>query len=149
MLLPTQATQDHIIPLRSPIHTLSRNGEFVNYINVARGTVLIVPIRRVNCSEASWGPDAKRFRPERWLLCHNGNGMSEKEEKTDGGGLAKELQGFHHLLTFGDGARMCIGKQFALMELKVCVLYYFICCFSLSPFSPLSSCPPLVSLSFS
>ena len=61
----------------------------------------------MNRSTVIWGPDAKEFRPERWL---EKNGLPKK---------AQEIQGHRHLLTFSDGPRTCLGKGFALAEFKV------------------------------
>lgn len=68
----------------------------------------------MNRSESIWGPDAKEMKPERWLT-DDGKLVSD-------GGLtdkAKEVQGYHHLLTFVDGPRTCLGRHFALAEFKV------------------------------
>jgi cytochrome P450 len=62
----------------------------------------------MNRATAIWGPDAKEFKPERWL--DNESGLTAR---------AKEIQGYHHLLTFIDGPRTCLGKGFALTEFKV------------------------------
>jgi len=57
-----------------------------------------------------WGEDAKVFNPSRWLEDDHGNsGIPAK---------AKEVQGYRHLLTFGDGPRICLGKNFAMTEFK-------------------------------
>ena len=67
-----------------------------------------MPISAINRSKVLWGEDALEFKPERWM---NGeSGLSKS---------AKELQGFHHLLTFIDGPRQCLGKTFAVTEIKV------------------------------
>jgi cytochrome P450 len=76
-------------------------------ISVAKGTFISIPIAAINCSTAIWGPDAKQFKPDRWLT----------EEGI--GGKAKEVQGHRHLLTFVDGPRTCLGKDFAIAEFKV------------------------------
>lgn len=59
----------------------------------------------MNRSEAFWGPNAKEFEPERWLV--------------DSDIPAKEISGHRHLLTFSDGPRLCLGRGFALAEFKV------------------------------
>jgi hypothetical protein len=56
-----------------------------------------------------WGPDANMSKPSRWLAENQG----AQEAK------AEALHGYHHLMTFGDGARMCPGRLFALPEFKV------------------------------
>ncbi|KAF8173848.1 cytochrome P450 [Mycena galopus ATCC 62051] len=99
---PRLASQDDVIPLGTPIVTPS--GEIISSITVAKGTVIVEPIRAINRSEALWGPDAKEFKPERWF-----------EDIPVG---ARELQGYRHLLTFHDGPRTCLGKAFALAEFK-------------------------------
>ncbi|TVY29916.1 Pisatin demethylase [Lachnellula hyalina] len=50
-------------------------------------------------NQATFGTDAKEWRPERWL--------------EDGG---KEMEG--HMLSFGMGSRTCIGKNISLLEMS-------------------------------
>jgi hypothetical protein len=76
-------------------------------ISIAKGTLITISGASINRSLAIWGPDAKEFKPDRWL---NKDGIS---------GKAKEVQGHRHLLTFVDGPRTCLGKEFALTEIKV------------------------------
>ncbi|KAI5987884.1 cytochrome P450 [Pisolithus albus] len=102
--LTREAAEDDVIPLFEPVQT--KSGEVVDSIVVERGTILSVPISCINRSDAIWGPDAKSFKPERWL---EPNGITKK---------AQEVKGYRHLLTFGDGPRSCIGKTFALAEIK-------------------------------
>lgn len=55
-----------------------------------------------------WGPDADEFRPERWL---------QYEDESDSAYHAR-IQLFNATdLTFGDGARVCIGRYIANMEM--------------------------------
>jgi len=76
-------------------------------ISIAKGSLMVISIRAINRSLAIWGPDAKEFKPDRWLT---EDGIS---------GKAKEVQGHRHLLTFVDGPRTCLGKDFAIAEFKV------------------------------
>ncbi|KAI5117518.1 hypothetical protein M0805_009526 [Coniferiporia weirii] len=99
------AAYDDIIPLSTPVTTAS--GETVDCITVAGGATLVVPILAINRSEVIWGLDAQEFKPERWL--DGEAGLTPK---------AKELQGYHHLLTFIDGPRTCLGRAFAVAEFK-------------------------------
>ncbi|KAJ7574646.1 cytochrome P450 [Mycena floridula] len=82
--------QNDIVPLSAPITT--RNEEVVNTIAIPKGRQHLL------------GPDAKEFRPERWL---------EPEA-----GLAKDFQSYRHILTFITGPRECLGKNFALNKFK-------------------------------
>jgi len=107
--IPGQAIQDDTIPLTHPIRTAS--GNFVDKIFVTKGTFLRIPIAGVNRSEALWGPDAAKFDPGRWLVS-NGETKSAM-------GRMEEVKGYRNLLTFGNGSRTCLGKNFALLEFKV------------------------------
>jgi cytochrome P450 len=91
--------------LSQPIVTST--GETITSIVVAKGATVTVPIRASNRLEAFWGEDAKTFRPERWL------------EKDNDDMEFNAIQGHRHLLTFVDGPRICLGKNFALAEFKV------------------------------
>ncbi|TBU29119.1 cytochrome P450 [Dichomitus squalens] len=98
------AAKDDVIPLSAPIRI--PNGELVERVAVTAGQVVIVPISSINTSVAYWGSDAHEFRPERWL---QKDGLPKK---------AQEVQGHRHLLTFVDGHRACLGRSFALTEVK-------------------------------
>jgi cytochrome P450 len=97
-----------MLPLSAPI--LTSDGTFVESLFVAKGTTILVPVMTINRSEVFWGPDAKEFRPERWL----------REGGLDG---VKEIQGYRNLLTFSEGPRLCLGKGFAIAELKVIICF--------------------------
>jgi cytochrome P450 len=99
------AAKDDVIPLSEPVRTES--GEMTDSITVAKGTLITIPVAAINRSSAIWGPDAKEFKPDRWL---SEDGIS---------GKAKEVQGHRHLLTFVDGPRTCLGKDFAITEIKI------------------------------
>ncbi|KAG1839466.1 cytochrome P450 [Suillus tomentosus] len=98
------AAADDVIPLSTPVRTVS--GNMTDNISIAKGTLITISAAAINRSSAIWGPHAKEFKPDRWLT-------------EDGiGGKAKEVQGHRHLLTFVDGPRTCLGKDFAIMEFK-------------------------------
>ncbi|KAG2339039.1 cytochrome P450 [Suillus weaverae] len=99
------ATQEDVIPLSEPLRTAA--GNFTESVCIPKGTVVVIPLAALNCSVHMWGPDAKTFKPSRWL---------EKDRDTHGARDA--LQGYRHVMTFGDGARMCLGRLFALTEIK-------------------------------
>ncbi|KAG2048815.1 cytochrome P450 [Suillus hirtellus] len=98
------AAADDVIPLSTPVRMVS--GDMTDNISIAKGTLITISAAATNRSSAIWRPHAKEFKPDRWLT-------------EDGiGGKAKEVQGHRHLLTFVDGPRTCLGKDFAIMEFK-------------------------------
>lgn len=105
IIYPYQSTEDDIIPLSVPLQTA--DNKTTDHISIGIGQLVTIPIRTMNRSTKIWGEDAKEFKPQRWL--------------EEGGiqGKAKEIQGYRHLLTFVDGPRTCMGKNFALAEIKV------------------------------
>jgi len=96
------ANEDDIIPLDAPVETAS--GQMINSIVVPKGTRVAVPLVYLNTDKDSWGPDAKKYLPERWL---DENSTAPKQ-----------------VYTFSEGPRMCVGRRFALAEVKtvLCVL---------------------------
>ncbi|KAF8146306.1 cytochrome P450 [Mycena galopus ATCC 62051] len=100
------ASEDDVLPLSTLIQT--QGGGVVDTIFVRKGTVVTLPIRCINRSVEFWGADAKQFNPSRWL--DESQGANQYR--------AQEIQGYRHLLTFSDGARICLGRVFALMEFK-------------------------------
>ncbi|KAG2144211.1 cytochrome P450 [Suillus clintonianus] len=102
------AAADDVIPLSEPVRTAS--GKMTDSISIAKGTIFTISATAINRSVAVWGPDAKEFKPERWLA---EEGIS---------GKAKDVQGHRHLLTFIDGPRTCLGKDFAVAEFKTVLL---------------------------
>ncbi|KAG8218156.1 cytochrome P450 [Butyriboletus roseoflavus] len=101
------AGEDDVIPLSEPVRT--KSGQLIENLPIARGTSLAIPFSSVNLSSDIWGEDAKVFKPSRWLEGDRKNGIPAK---------AKEVQGHRHLLTFSDGPRTCLGKNFAIAEFK-------------------------------
>jgi len=100
----SMTARDNILPLSTPVRT--SDGKLVDILAIPKGTIVAVHLLTINRSEAFWGPDAKKFKPERWLT---EDGHRDK---------ARVIQGYRHLLTFSDGPRTCLGKGFALAELK-------------------------------
>ena len=92
------------MPFNTPITTAA--GEQITSLLVRKGTIITSPIPYLNRAEEFWGPNSRKFEPERWL-------------DMDSFGRAKEIQGHRHILTFSDGPRICLGRSFALTEFKV------------------------------
>ncbi|KAH0837551.1 hypothetical protein AYO21_05039 [Fonsecaea monophora] len=56
-------------------------------------------------NEDIWGPDAKQFRPERWI-----------EAEKEGGEKLRRMDAYY--LPFGLGARTCIGRHISFLEMS-------------------------------
>ncbi|KAL9585650.1 MAG: hypothetical protein Q9212_001387 [Teloschistes hypoglaucus] len=69
---------------------------------IPAGTKVVLPPAAINMSTKLWGPDAKLFKPERWLQPGHAN---------TGGATSN-----YAYMTFLHGPRSCIGQQFAKAE---------------------------------
>lgn len=75
---------------------------------IPAGTAVGVNAYVMGRNKQVWGPDADEFRPERWL---------QQNDESDPAYHAR-IQRFNAAdLTFGHGARVCIGRYIANMEL--------------------------------
>jgi len=70
---------------------------------IPKGTTVNVNMAAANLHPRIWGADAREFRPERWDRMEKGDPASDP--------FAFE--------TFINGPRICIGKTFAILEMKV------------------------------
>ncbi|GJJ12831.1 hypothetical protein Clacol_007076 [Clathrus columnatus] len=105
--LSRQAGVHTTVPLEFPI-TLP-NGRTVSEIQVEPGQTILMPVRDgINTCPDIWGPDAKKFVPERWL-----------DEKLPP--LVEKIKVPGHVFTFGDGPKLCLGRAFAYSEFKIFV----------------------------
>ncbi|EIW83459.1 cytochrome P450 [Coniophora puteana RWD-64-598 SS2] len=94
------AKKDDIIPLRKPVTTAS--GKLTDRIAITKGTTVFIPIKAVNQSRDVWGPDARQFKPERWITDHGSDDSRHRR-----------------IFTFIDGPKTCLGKGLAVAEMKV------------------------------
>lgn len=85
---------------------------------VPAGTQVILSPWAINRNEDLWGPDATKFRPERWLDTDEETGI--KRPNNSGGAVSN-----HANLTFLHGPRSCIGHTFAAAELR-CLAAMFV-----------------------
>lgn len=72
------------------------------HLIVPKGTVLFMPVNVIQQDQAVWGPDADVFRPERWLH--------------------RTGRGSRDLFAFSLGPRGCLGRSFAVAEVKALVI---------------------------
>ncbi|KAH9923028.1 cytochrome P450 [Fomitopsis serialis] len=106
MNLTREATVEDSIPLQFPVHSTG-----ATHVVVEPGQLVHIPIRGgINNDPDIWGPDAEVFRPERWL--DNGKGLPES---------VKTVRAPGHVLSFGDGPKICVGRHFALAEFKILI----------------------------
>ncbi|KAL2127162.1 hypothetical protein VTI74DRAFT_11221 [Chaetomium olivicolor] len=79
-------------------------------VMIPKGITLHLSIRSFNHDPVNWGPDAREFKPERWLRRDEATG--ELAYVPNGGALTKQA-----LMTFIHGGRDCIGRVFARSEI--------------------------------
>ncbi|KAF1982572.1 putative P450 monooxygenase [Aulographum hederae CBS 113979] len=86
--------------------------------HIPAGTAVVVCPLAINRSAELWGPDAKEFKPDRWI-----NEETGTPNKTGG------AESNYAIATFLHGPRSCIGQGFAMAELR-CLIAAFICRFA-------------------
>ncbi|KAH8822864.1 cytochrome P450 [Flagelloscypha sp. PMI_526] len=100
-----QAAEDDVIPLEYPLP-----GSGMQQLPVKKGQLISIFVRDgLNSDEVIWGPRVSEFWPERWL-----------EE----GGIPESVNAIKapgHTMTFGDGAKICLGRAFAAAEFKIVI----------------------------
>ncbi|VDB84025.1 unnamed protein product [Peniophora sp. CBMAI 1063] len=74
-------------------------------LHVPANTEILVNIHCLNTDEALWGPDARKWVPERWM-------------KSLPQGVTKIPGVWGNMLSFGGGPKSCIGFGFSLLEMK-------------------------------
>ncbi|KAM6538141.1 hypothetical protein FALCPG4_000026 [Fusarium falciforme] len=77
------------------------SGLQIGSVDIPAGTEVGINPYVIHRNASIFGNDAEVFRPERWL---------ENEEK------AKEMD--RHMVQFGTGSRVCLGKNISLMEMS-------------------------------
>lgn len=76
-----------------PDGTHIKKGEYVNYQSFCQGRL-----------EKIWGPDAKEFKPERWISKKDGSLKREEQAKWS---------------AFNVGPRLCLGQNMATLEILI------------------------------
>ncbi|KAH9917869.1 cytochrome P450 [Epithele typhae] len=100
------ALEDTILPLSKPVRT--RDGKEISELAISKGTFAFVNFQACNVDSDLWGPDAREWKPERWLAPL----PTALEEARIPGVYA-------HLMTFSGGSRSCIGFKFSQVEMKI------------------------------
>lgn len=89
----------------------------LGWMSLAAGTEISLPIILIHRDPELWGDDAAEFKPDRFF-----------------DGVSKATKSKFSFFPFGGGPRICIGQNFALVELKLAlsmILQHF--SFELSP----------------
>lgn len=103
--------QDTVIPLSEAV--ILRDGTRTKSIPIKKGECVYVSTGSVNRNASIWGDDVNEFVPERWLNADHVYYDAILSKK------GSQLGGWNHLMTFGQGMRMCLGFRFALAEMKI------------------------------
>ncbi|KAJ7220839.1 cytochrome P450 [Mycena pura] len=101
------ATEDCVLPLSRPITTT--RGAQISDIPIKKGQYVYIAIGSYHRLASVWGPDARVFRPSRWL--------GDQPGPSNGSALGPHAS----LLSFLAGPNVCLGWRFAILELQVIV----------------------------
>ncbi len=86
-----------------------RNGAEISGHFFPAGTVVGLNCWTAHYNEDVYGPDAKEFRPERWM---QGELETESEHKE----RVQAVEAYY--LPFGLGSRTCIGRHISFLEMS-------------------------------
>jgi len=110
-----EAAETVAIPLSFPL-----TGTKSEQLLIPKGTLVVIPVNVLQTDPEIWGDDAHLFRPSRWFDSRN------------------DLRG-QGLLAFSMGPRSCIGRTFAMTEIKCLMVvllqrFSFRCHHEIEPF---------------
>lgn len=94
------------------------------------GTAVVWSPWAMNRDPKHWGPTARRFDPDRWLIAQSADGSAGSSSSSSGGADHP-----YSLLTFGAGPRACMGEQYARDEM-LCMLAALVGRYHLAPLAP-------------
>nr|AVI01412.1 steroid 19-hydroxylase [Thanatephorus cucumeris]QDJ74241.1 cytochrome P450-1 [Thanatephorus cucumeris] len=101
------AMKDWNLPLHYPVK--SNDGKkMVTSLNIPEGTHIYISLGSVNRDKQTWGDDADKFNPARWL---SPPPASVTESRIPGV--------YSNMMTFSGGPRSCLGFKFSQLEMKV------------------------------
>ena len=92
------------------------------HLVVPKGTLLAIPLNVVHTNPNIWGPDPHVFRPSRWIERKEAGFRCDRELLTFSEGYVTFRASISPFLddSHRRSPRACIGKAFALTEIKVC-----------------------------
>ncbi|KAF2104677.1 cytochrome P450 [Rhizodiscina lignyota] len=97
----------------SLLRVVPRGGADLCGYAIPEGTTVGTTAYTIHRLSSVWGPDAEKFRPERWL---------EYAEKGISGVSDEAKAAFN---PFGGGSRSCLGLHLAMMELRIAVAMFY------------------------
>lgn len=112
MAVPKYATADHELPINQDKNfhrgdNRQRLPSQSNKLKIQAGTTVLISVLQVHHNADLW-PDPDAFKPSRWL----------DESSSD---ASKSLDSGFAFLAFSAGPRKCLGKNFAILEMKIII----------------------------
>ncbi|KAL9232496.1 hypothetical protein vseg_007604 [Gypsophila vaccaria] len=96
---------NEVLRLYTPAYMLMRKiykDVHLKELLIPEGTEIVIPLSIIHQDSDLWGDDSKEFNPERFAK-----------------GVSEATKGQPIYFPFSDGPRICVGKNFALLEVKL------------------------------
>ncbi|PRP88347.1 hypothetical protein PROFUN_03261 [Planoprotostelium fungivorum] len=123
------AVTREVLRLDAPVPVTSRQpvkDDVICGYAIPKGTIVLIPPSVVHYHPDIWGPEADKFKPERFLEVGGVSDVAKGEVNGENERLRRA--GPYANLTFLAGPKNCIGHKFALTEMKallVCIIRNF------------------------
>ncbi|KAG5249895.1 cytochrome P450 [Salix suchowensis] len=125
LLLATIYESARLLPAGPLLQRCSLKDDLIlkNGMLIPAGALLVVPAQLLQMDGSSWGSDASKFNPYRFLSKAVKGSDSVHDTSSTVSLVLNDPNDNAAFLPFGSGMRTCVGQKFVSVELPLCLLH--------------------------